>query len=112
MKTAARVECAAVFGGGGLPGWSRAARASPPGRTAPAASGSAVLEGEGVEVVGEDAPADPRFGPGLAAQSGAAQSVAALGVADAALAADAVARQPPAVRREGGCWRPAMKIVS
>src|SRR4051794_28186650 len=94
MKTAARVECAAVSGGGGCPGGvgpDQCARR--PGRFPGVASGS--RESQRVEVVGQDAPADPGLGAVLAAESAAAQAVAALEVTDATLAPDAVARQSP-----------------
>src|SRR3954468_5451205 len=52
-------------------------------------------DGQRVEVVGEDAPGDPGAGTGMALEAAAAEAVAALEVADATLAADAVARQAP-----------------
>src|SRR5215213_7044295 len=50
--------------------------------------------GVGVEVVGQRAPADPRPGARVALEAAAFEAVAALEVADAALAAGAVAGQP------------------
>src|SRR5919106_4583042 len=54
------------------------------------------VDGEGVEVVGQDRPAGPDPLALVAPQAAAAQPIAALEVADAALAAGAVASQAPA----------------
>src|SRR4051794_13453926 len=54
---------------------------------------SGASDGEGVEVVGQDAPGDPGAGAVVAFEAAALEAVAALEVADAALGADAVARQ-------------------
>src|SRR5437763_10515259 len=54
---------------------------------------SAGPDGERVKVVGEDRPGAPSLHPGLSLQSGSAQSVAALEVADAALRSRAVAAE-------------------
>src|SRR5256885_761319 len=67
-----------------------------------ARSVSGALDGEGVEVVGQDRPAGPGPGAVVASEAAAAQTVAALEVADPALAAGAVAGQAllgPARRR-------------
>src|SRR5215211_343166 len=82
-KTAApgaRPSCKSAPGGGG------------PGADWMVSGGS---DGERVEVVGQDAPADRCLGAGLAFEAGAAEAVAAFEVADAAFGADAVARQAP-----------------
>src|SRR5919204_3530640 len=50
-------------------------------------------DGEGVEVVGEDRPADPGCGAVVAFEAAARQPVAAFEVRDPAFAADAVAGQ-------------------
>src|SRR4051812_38738632 len=52
-------------------------------------------DGEGVEVVAQDAPADRGASAVLAFESASARAVAALEVADTAFAADAVSGQPP-----------------
>jgi hypothetical protein len=57
---------------------------------------SAGVDGQGVQVVGQDRPAGPDSLALVTPQAAAAQVVAALEVADAALAAGAVAGQPPA----------------
>src|SRR5829696_6557728 len=57
---------------------------------------SAGVDGQGVQVVGQDRPAGPDSLALVTLQPAAAQVVAALEVADAALAAGAVAGQPPA----------------
>src|SRR5215204_2446811 len=54
------------------------------------------VDGQGVQVVGQDRPAGPDSLALVTLQPAAAQVVAALEVADAALAAGAVAGQPPA----------------
>src|SRR5438093_6583562 len=87
MRTAALGEGAAVLAFRWLPG-----------RVVFRAAGSVSVgpDGEGVEVVGQDGPADVGARPGMAFQAAAAQAVAAFEVTDAALAADAVAGQAPA----------------
>src|SRR5215218_11073008 len=60
------------------------------------AARSGGMDGEGVEVVGQDRPAGPDPLALVALEAAAAQPVAALEVADAALAASAVASQAPA----------------
>src|SRR5215204_2280111 len=72
---------------------------------------SAGVDGQGVQVVGQDRPAGPDSLALVTLQPAAAQVVAALEVADAALAAGAVAGQPPAVRREPGSARPEMNVL-
>src|SRR5919201_2275583 len=64
------------------------------GATDPGLSGA--LDGEGVQVVGQDRPAGPDPLALVTLEAAAPQVVAALEVADAALAAGAVASQPPA----------------
>src|SRR4051794_19583745 len=56
---------------------------------------SGAADGEGVEVVGQDAPRDPGAGTLMSSQAAALEAVFALEVADAAFGADAVARQSP-----------------
>src|SRR5215218_373059 len=56
---------------------------------------SAGPDGEGLEVVGEDAPGRPGPCSVVASEAAAAQAVAAFEVADAAFGADAVAGQAP-----------------
>src|SRR5919106_3353344 len=74
------------------------------------------VDGEGVEVVGQDRPAGPDPLALVASQAAAPQPIAALEVADPALAAGAVAGQalagaagarlgPPGDERPGGCER-------
>src|SRR4051812_47522555 len=63
-------------------GWSRAPRMLSGGP-----------DGEGVEVVGQDAPGHPCAGAVVAFEAAALEAVAALEVADAALRADPVTRQ-------------------
>src|SRR5919106_4324296 len=63
------------------------------------------VDGEGVEVVGQDRPAGPDPLALVASQAAAAQPIAAFEVADAALAAGAVAGQAPA-GAAGGPVRP------
>src|SRR5215216_6701595 len=77
---------------------------------------SAGVDGQGVQVIGQDRPAGPDPLALVALEAAAAQVVAALEMADAALAAGAVAGQPPAGaagaglgpsrdERPGGCQR-------
>src|SRR4029450_6116243 len=63
---------------------------------------SAGGDGQGVQVGGQDRPAGPDPLALITLQPAAAQVVAALEVADAALAAGAVAGQPPAGAAGGG----------
>ena len=63
------------------------------GVPAPSGSVSGGLDGEGVEVVGQDRPAGPGPRAVVASEPAAAQAVAAFEVADAALGARAVARE-------------------
>jgi len=68
-------------------------------------------DGQGVEVVGQDAPSGPGF-LAVIALAAAAHAVAAFEVADASFGAGAVAL-PPALGASGaGCWRPEMKTRS
>ena len=63
-------------------------------------------DGQGVEVVGQDAPSGPGLLAVIALQPAAAHAVAAFEVADASFGAGAVALQPSLAQCSGPCHQP------